>query len=78
MPEDEEITWPKHRYKLKPEDRQRAHDWLRKKYDGGASIRSIAREIKRSYGFVHMTLSDAGVTLRPRGGRPANPRETRP
>ncbi|MFJ4800913.1 helix-turn-helix domain-containing protein [Streptomyces murinus] len=74
---DEEITWPKHRHKLKPEDRQRAYEWLRKKYAGGASIRNIAEEIKRSYGFVHMTLSDAGVTLRPRGGRPAPPRETR-
>ncbi|MBM7787360.1 helix-turn-helix domain-containing protein [Tenggerimyces flavus] len=41
---------------------------LRKKYDGGRSIRSIAEETGRSYGFVHRLLSESGVSLRSRGG----------
>lgn len=41
---------------------------LRKKYDGGKSIRSIAEETGRSYGFVHRLLSESGVSLRSRGG----------
>lgn len=41
---------------------------LRKKYEGGASIRTLAKSTGRSYGFVHRVLSDSGVTLRGRGG----------
>ncbi|MBW1597574.1 hypothetical protein HPT28_11080 [Streptomyces sp. JJ38] len=41
---------------------------LKKKYDSGASIRALAEETGRSYGFVHRMLSEAGVTLRGRGG----------
>lgn len=41
---------------------------LKKKYDGGASIRALAEETGRSYGFVHRMLSESGVTLRGRGG----------
>lgn len=39
-----------------------------KKYDAGASIRALAEETGRSYGFVHRMLSESGVTLRGRGG----------
>jgi hypothetical protein len=41
---------------------------LRKKYEKGASLRGLAQQTGRSYGFVHRILSDAGVTLRARGG----------
>jgi hypothetical protein len=41
---------------------------LRKKYDGGQSIRSLAASSGRSYGFVHRILNESGATLRGRGG----------
>ncbi len=41
---------------------------LKKKYDAGVSIRALAEETGRSYGFVHRMLTEAGVTLRGRGG----------
>ncbi|MFB8000479.1 helix-turn-helix domain-containing protein [Streptomyces sp. NPDC056002] len=41
---------------------------LKAAYEGGASIRSIAESTGRSYGFVHHILTEAGVTLRRRGG----------
>ncbi|HWL34767.1 MAG TPA: helix-turn-helix domain-containing protein [Frankiaceae bacterium] len=41
---------------------------LRKKYDGGQSIRTLAASSGRSYGFVHRMLSESGATLRGRGG----------
>jgi hypothetical protein len=41
---------------------------LRKKYEGGQSIRLLAESSGRSYGFVHRILSESGATLRGRGG----------
>ncbi|MFW6091839.1 MAG: helix-turn-helix domain-containing protein [Actinomycetota bacterium] len=41
---------------------------LRKKYETGKSIRELAGETGRSYGFVHRLLSESGVQLRGRGG----------
>ena len=41
---------------------------LRKKYDAGQSIRTLAAASGRSYGFVHRMLSESGATLRGRGG----------
>ncbi|HVF05616.1 MAG TPA: helix-turn-helix domain-containing protein [Frankiaceae bacterium] len=41
---------------------------LRKKYDAGQSIRTLASASGRSYGFVHRMLSESGATLRGRGG----------
>ncbi|WP_084628426.1 helix-turn-helix domain-containing protein [Amycolatopsis nigrescens] len=39
------------------------------RYEKGASIRSLAESIGRSYGFVHRPLSEEpGLTLRSRGG----------
>jgi hypothetical protein len=49
-------------------DRDRLTSDLRKKYDGGESIRSLAQSTGRSYGFVHRILSESGTTLRGRGG----------
>jgi hypothetical protein len=41
---------------------------LKRKYASGSSIRELAGETGRSYGFVHRMLSESGVTLRGRGG----------
>ncbi|MCW2601099.1 MAG: hypothetical protein JWM02_2928 [Frankiales bacterium] len=49
-------------------DRENLSEQLKKKYEGGASIRALAQESGRSYGFVHRILSEAGATLRGRGG----------
>jgi hypothetical protein len=49
-------------------DRASLSDQLKKKYEGGASIRALAAETGRSYGFVHRILSESGATLRGRGG----------
>ncbi|MFE4721931.1 helix-turn-helix domain-containing protein [Streptomyces sp. NPDC056728] len=48
---------------------------LKTAYESGASIRSIADSTGRSYGFVHHILTEAGATLRRRGGDSrSNPR----
>lgn len=44
------------------------------KYLEGASIRDLAAETGRSYGFVHRLLVESGVTLRGRGGAPKSRR----
>jgi hypothetical protein len=49
-------------------DRSKLAGELKKKYTSGASIRALAEETGRSYGFVHRMLSEAGVSLRGRGG----------
>ncbi len=41
---------------------------LSRKYSDGASIRSLAEETGRSYGFVHRILKESEVSLRSRGG----------
>ena len=38
------------------------------RYERGESIRSMAEDIGRSYGFVHGVLKESGVTMRSRGG----------
>ena len=50
------------------DDRDTLSGQLKKKYEGGASIRALAEEHGRSYGFVHRILSEAGASLRGRGG----------
>ena len=49
-------------------DRNKLAADLKRRYTGGASIRDLASETGRSYGFVHRMLSEAGVALRGRGG----------
>jgi predicted transcriptional regulator len=49
-------------------ERDRLAADLKRKYDGGQSIRALASSTGRSYGFVHRMLSESGVTLRGRGG----------
>jgi predicted transcriptional regulator len=41
---------------------------LKTKYEKGASIRALAEQTGRSYGFVHRVLAETGVQLRGRGG----------
>lgn len=41
---------------------------LQAAYEGGASIRVLARVHGRSYGTVYRILTQAGVVLRGRGG----------
>jgi Helix-turn-helix domain len=49
-------------------DRNKLAVDLKRKYTSGASIRDLAGETGRSYGFVHRMLSESGVALRGRGG----------
>jgi hypothetical protein len=49
-------------------DRNKLAADLKRRYASGASIRDLASETGRSYGFVHRMLSEAGVALRGRGG----------
>jgi hypothetical protein len=43
-------------------------DELRREYENGRSIRDLAADTGRSYGFVHRVLKESGATLRGRGG----------
>ena len=49
-------------------DRSKLATDLKKRYDAGESIRSLANATGRSYGFIHRILTETGVTLRGRGG----------
>jgi Helix-turn-helix domain len=49
-------------------DRSKLAGELTKKYTSGASIRALAEETGRSYGFIHRILTENDVTLRSRGG----------
>lgn len=42
---------------------------LKRRYEQGASIRQLAEQTGRSYGFVHRVLTETGVRLRGRGSR---------
>ncbi|HEY6310502.1 MAG TPA: helix-turn-helix domain-containing protein [Streptosporangiaceae bacterium] len=49
-------------------DRSKLATLLRRRYDSGESIRSLAASTGRSYGFVHRILTETGAKLRGRGG----------
>jgi hypothetical protein len=49
-------------------DRTKLAADLKKRYNAGESIRSLAGSTGRSYGFVHRILTETGVPLRGRGG----------
>jgi Helix-turn-helix domain len=49
-------------------DRSKLAADLKKRYESGESIRSLAGATGRSYGFVHRILTESGVNLRGRGG----------
>lgn len=48
--------------------RQTARDQAAHLYARGCTIRSVARQLGRSYGGTRVLLLEAGVTLRGRGG----------
>lgn len=48
--------------------RDRLQSQLKKQYEAGASIRSLAEATGRSYGFIHNVLVESDVQLRSRGG----------
>jgi hypothetical protein len=41
---------------------------VRRRYEAGTSIRSLAESTGRSYGFIHRLLAESGVPMRSRGG----------
>jgi len=47
-----------------------------KRYSAGESIRKIAEDAGRSFGFVHGVLKESGVQLRGRGGATRGARKT--
>src|SRR5260370_25094349 len=51
-------------------DRTKLAADLKKRYNAGESIRSLAGSTGRSYGFVHPILTETGGSLRGRGGAP--------
>lgn len=59
------------------ETRTKLRKDLRAKYERGASIRTLAEDTGRSYGFVHRMLREAEVTLRARGGATRGARAAR-
>lgn len=50
------------------EGRQKLADSLVERYRRGQTVREIAEDIGRSYGFVHGVLVESGVAMRGRGG----------
>jgi hypothetical protein len=56
------------RVHIKGPARQKIGAELKKAYDKGASVRTLAQGCGRSYGFVHRLLTEAGTTMRTRGG----------
>ena len=50
------------------DERGALSDDLRRHYESGRSIRDLAADTGRSYGFVHRVLTESGVQLRQRGG----------
>lgn len=57
-------------------DRVRLAAEVCQKYRNGESIRTLAAETGRSYGFVHGLLVDSSVPLRGRGGATRRRRAT--
>jgi hypothetical protein len=49
-------------------DRQSLGAQLAERYQAGDSIRTLAQETGRSFGFVHGVIKESGVSLRGRGG----------
>ncbi len=53
--------------------RERIAATVTRRYDRGDSIREIAAETGRSYGFIHRLLVESGTTMRSRGGGARRP-----
>ncbi|MFI5859349.1 helix-turn-helix domain-containing protein [Streptomyces parvulus] len=63
-----DFQWPEPRKRLKGARQDAVTTELRKRYEAGASIRALAEESGRSYGYVHARLYVSGVSFRSRGG----------
>jgi hypothetical protein len=59
-------------------DRTKLASDLKKRYNSGESIRSLAASTGRSYGFIHRILSENGVALRGRGGATRGKAKSKP
>lgn len=57
------------RQRLTADDRSIMSASMAEDYNGGMSVRSCSEKYGRSYGAAHRMLSEAGVTMRARGGR---------
>ncbi|MFB6533085.1 helix-turn-helix domain-containing protein [Streptomyces noursei] len=64
-----DYAWPEPRKRVKRQQQKAVAKVLKAKYDAGASIRALAAESGRSYGYVHRTLTEAGTALRAFGGK---------
>jgi transposase len=60
---------------VRGDERRELTEFVSAEYDKGKSIRDIASNIGRSYGFVHRLLAEAGIELRTRGGARKGPRK---
>jgi hypothetical protein len=60
-------TLPKGR-RITGAEREALTSELKSRYTAGASIRELAAETGRSYGFIHRLLVESETTLRGRGG----------
>ena len=56
------------RTRMTGSSRDKAAKALEKQYSAGSSIRHLANETGRSYGWVHRVLAEQGVEFRGRGG----------
>lgn len=65
------VTIDKHK-RVTGTQRRQLGALLKKKYENGTSIRALADDLQRSYGFVHRLLLESGASLRGRGGSNTN------
>lgn len=63
--------------RVTPAERAKRSKRLAAAYKKGQSVRQLAEENAVSYGHVHLLLKEAGVTFRPRGGKPKAKATTR-
>ena len=73
--EEGSVTDIKKGARLTGDDRTRMAERVTAQYNEGRSIREIAQDTGRSYGFVHRVLSESEVALRGRGGPTRRKRE---
>ncbi|MFF1263858.1 helix-turn-helix domain-containing protein [Streptomyces sp. NPDC058321] len=74
MPHDEGGEHPMDKGKrLTGPAREKLAGELKTAFESGASIRALAEDTGRSYGFVHRILTEAGTPLRGRGGATRGP-----
>ncbi|WP_313905963.1 helix-turn-helix domain-containing protein [Streptomyces malaysiensis] len=55
-------------YRVRGQVREKAKADIVREYKEGKSIRDLATESGRSYGFIHKILDEARVKFRKRGG----------